>query len=133
MNVHLTLKRSPSARGCTIGELFFNGKFFCYTLEDVVRPAGQHVANETAIPAGTYPVSIERSPSFRMLTPRLGGALAGRGVLLHPGNGAADTRGCILVGLAKLPSNAKIYKSREAFEQLMGKLLDAGTITLTIQ
>jgi hypothetical protein len=133
MNVQLTLKRQPSAHGCTIGELFYNGKFFCYTLEDVVRPAGQHVAGETAIPAGTYPVTITPSPAFRILTPRLGGALAGRGVLIHAGNAAPDTRGCILVGLAKLPSNAKIYKSREAFELLMGKLLDARTITLTIE
>ncbi len=133
MNVSLLLKRSPSAHGCTIGELLLNGKFFCYTLEDVVRPVGQHVANETAIPAGTYPVTITRSPTFKMLTPRLGGALAGRGVLIHPGNVAADTRGCILVGLAKLPSNTKIYQSREAFERLMGHLLNASTITLTIQ
>jgi len=98
-----------------------------------VRPAGDVVPGQTAIPAGTYPVTLERSPAFRMLTPRLGGALAGRGVLLHPGNGAADTRGCVLVGLARLPSNTKIYKSQEAFELLMRKLLPATTITLTIR
>jgi hypothetical protein len=133
MNVHLTLKRKPSAHGCTIGELFYNGKFFCYTLEDVVRPVGQHVANETAISTGTYPVTIEKSPSLRILTPRLGGAVAGRGVLMHVGSFPRDTRGCILVGFAKMPSNVSIYKSREAFEALMGKLLEARTITLTIQ
>jgi hypothetical protein len=133
MNAQLQLKRHPSANGCTLGELSFNGKFFCYTLEDVVRPAGKVVVNETAIPAGTYPVTIERSPTFHMLTPRLGGALAGRGVLIHPGNGPKDTRGCILVGFAKLPSNVKIYQSREAFEALMGKLLGAASISLTIQ
>lgn len=133
MNALLTLKRSPSAHGCTIGELFLNGKFFCYTLEDVVRPAGAKVAGQTAIPAGTYPVTITRSPAFRMLTPRLGGVPGFEGVLIHPGNGPKDTRGCILVGLAKLPSNTKIYQSREAFEQLMAKLLDARTITLTIE
>ena len=132
MKAILTIKRRPSANGCTIGELSYNGKFFCYTLEDVVRPAGEHVANETAIPAGCYPVTIDRSPTFKMLTPRLGGALAGRGVLIHPGNGPKDTRGCILVGLAKLPSNVKIYKSQEAFQALMTKLLDATTIELTI-
>jgi hypothetical protein len=133
MNAQLHLNRHPSANGCTLGELFFNGKFFCYTMEDVVRPAGKVVVNETAIPADTYPVTIERSPTFRMLTPRLGGALAGRGVLIHPGNGPKDTRGCILVGFAKLPSNVKIYQSQEAFEALMGKLLGAASITLTIE
>jgi hypothetical protein len=133
MKALLDLKRQPSANGCTIGELHYNGKFFCYTLEDVVRPAGQHVADQTAIPAGTYPVTIERSPAFRILTPRLGGKLAGRGVLLHAGNTAKDTRGCILVGFSKLPSGVSIYKSQEAFQALMGKLLDATSIELTIR
>jgi hypothetical protein len=133
MKLLLDLIRQKSANGCTIGQLSLNGKFFCYTLEDVVRPAGEHVANETAILAGTYPVTIERSPAFRILTPRLGGALAGRGVLIHAGNSAVDTRGCILVGFSKLPSNVKIYKSQEAFQALMGKLLDATSITLTVR
>jgi len=132
MKALLEIKRQPSANGCTIGQLFYNGKFFCYTLEDVVR-LGEHVANETAIPAGKYPVTIERSPSLRILTPRLGGAVAGRGVLLHVGNSAKDTRGCILVGFSKLPSGISIYKSQEAFQALMGKLLDATSIELTIR
>ncbi|MVN77837.1 hypothetical protein GO988_16010 [Hymenobacter sp. HMF4947] len=133
MNAHLLLTRHPSANGCTLGDLSLNGKFFCYTLEDVVRPAGHVVAGETAIPAGRYPVTIQRSPSFHMLTPRLGGAVASRGILIHPGNGPKDTRGCILVGFAKLPSNVKIYQSQEAFQALMGQLLNATTIDLTIR
>jgi hypothetical protein len=131
MNATLTLKRKPSANGCTIGELSYNGKFFCYTLEDVVR-TGAKVAGATAIPAGTYPVTIERSPAFRMLTPRLHRVPGFEGVLIHPGNGPKDTRGCILVGLAKLPSNVKIYQSQDAFQALMAKLLDATSISLTV-
>jgi len=34
MNLHLDLKRHPSAHGCTLGELSINGNFFCWTLED---------------------------------------------------------------------------------------------------
>jgi hypothetical protein len=131
MNLQLTLKRQASAHGCTLGELFINGKFFCYTLEDVVR-TGAKVAGQTAIPAGEYRVTIERSPTFRMLTPRLHNVPGFEGVLLHPGNGPKDTRGCVLVGFAKLPSNTKIYQSREAFEALMQKLLPATSLTLTI-
>jgi hypothetical protein len=131
MNATLTLKRKPSANGCTIGELSYNGKFFCYTLEDVIR-TGAKVAGATAIPAGTYSVTIERSPTFRMLTPRLHRVPGFEGVLIHPGNGPKDTRGCILVGFAKLPSNVKIYQSQDAFQALMAKLLDATSISLTI-
>jgi len=132
MNIQLLLERAPSANGCTLGKLSINGKFFCYTLEDVVR-TGAKVAGETAIPAGAYRVTIERSPTFRMLTPRLHDVPGFDAVLLHPGNGPKDTRGCVLVGFAKLPSNTKIYQSREAFEQLMGKMLGASLITLTIR
>jgi hypothetical protein len=132
MKAILELRRHPSANGCTIGELFYNGKFFCYTLEDVVRD-GAKVPGATAIPAGTYRVSIERSPSFRMLTPRLHHVPGFEGVLIHAGNSAVDTRGCILVGLAKLPSNVKIYKSQEAFQGLMTKLLGVTLIELTIK
>lgn len=133
MTALLDLKRHPSANGCTLGELSLNGKFFCYTLEDVVRPAGQVVAGQTAIPAGHYPVSLTMSPRLRILTPRLGGAVASRGILIHAGNTAADTLGCILVGFAKLPSNVKIYQSQEAFQALMTQLLGATSISLTIR
>jgi hypothetical protein len=54
------------------------------------------------------------------------------GVLIHPGNDQKDTRGCILVGFAKLPSNVKIYQSQDAFQALMAKLLDATSISLTV-
>ena len=133
MNVQIQVKRHSTANGCTLGELSLNGKFFCYTMEDPVRSTGPKVPGDTAIPAGTYPVTIERSPAFRMLTPRLHGVPGFEGVLLHPGNGPKDTRGCVLVGFAKLPSNTKIYQSREAFEALMNKLLPATSITLTIR
>ncbi|MGI4835091.1 MAG: DUF5675 family protein [Janthinobacterium lividum] len=138
MKLELLLKRQASFKregkisGGTLGELSLNGHFFCYTLEDEVRPAGQVVAGETAIAAGTYPVSLAKSPRLGYLTPRLGGAVAGRGILLHRGNLPEDSLGCILVGLAKLPTGRKIYKSAEAFEQLMHRLLDASSITLTI-
>ena len=133
MNALLEVKRHPTANGCTLGELSLNGEFFCYTLEDPVRPAGKKVAGDTAIPAGTYRVTIERSPGFHMLTPRLHAVPGFEGILIHPGNGPRDTRGCLLVGFAKMPSGVKIYQSREAFEALMGKLLGYALITITIR
>lgn len=139
MNLEAELIRHPSFRragtqsGGTLGELYLNGKFFCWTMEDEVRPAGQYVKHETAIAAGRYPVTVEKSPRLGYLTPRLGGAVAGRGILVHRGNKPEDSTGCILVGLAKLPTNRKIYKSEEAFEALMHRLLAAGSFSLTIR
>lgn len=123
MTKHLLVTRQPSAHGCTLGQLSLDGKYFCLTLEP----------GTPVIPAGTYPVTITKSPRLGIITPRLGGAVAEHGFLLHVGNTAKDTRGCILVGFAKLPSNVKIYQSQEAFEALMHQLLPATAITLTIR
>ncbi|MDB5270232.1 MAG: hypothetical protein JWP58_3272 [Hymenobacter sp.] len=121
----LELVRHAPAHGCLIGELFINGKFFCYTLERV----------GVAIPTGAYQVLLNQSPKFRKLMPLLVGAQvpATRGVRMHCGTKPADTDACVLVGLAKLPSNVRIYKSVEAFEKLMGVLLGFATSTLTIR
>ena len=54
----------------TIGKLYIDGKYFCDTLEDVVRK-GPKVMHETAIPAGTYEVILNVSPRFGKVLPRL--------------------------------------------------------------
>ena len=50
----LVLQRKWATEVSTIGELSIDGKWECYVLEDVVRPAGVKIAGKTAIPAGTY-------------------------------------------------------------------------------
>jgi hypothetical protein len=141
--VNLTLKRVSFGEKATLGELSVDGVFECYTLEDKVRGPGEaKVFGETAIPFGTYPITIERSPRLSALaghdvfTPRLHGVPGFEGVLIHPGNVPADTLGCILVGRVKTGA-ARIDESRKAYEPLFFKLHaahDRGeTITLTIE
>ena len=56
--MQIILKRKKFLSDRTIGELTINGKFKCYTLEDTVRPEGVKIPGETAIPAGTYTVTV---------------------------------------------------------------------------
>ena len=108
---------------CTIGKLFVDGVFECYTLEDVVRPEGEKVFGETAIPYGEYDVTITYSPHFQRDLPLLLSVPNFEGVRIHPGNTAADTEGCLLVGESR--DSTSIHNSRAAFDALFPKIRDA--------
>lgn len=84
----------------TVGRLYVDGKLYCNTLEDVVRDLDKEakVPGKTAIPAGTYKVIFNWSPKFGRNLPRLLNVPHFDGILIHPGNTADDSAGCILVG-----------------------------------
>lgn len=143
--MHLTLKRTMLTKESTIGELSADGVFECYVLEDVVRKPGEvKVFGKTAIPVGTYRVLVTFSTRFQRRLPLLvnvpGGDIrfGGRriddcGVRIHSGNTAADTEGCLLVGLDK--KTDFVGRSRDAFSRFFPGLQDAvaaGPVTLTI-
>ena len=109
---------------CTIGELMVDGEHECWTLEDVVRPEGApKVYGETAIPYGTYPVIVAYSNRFQRDLPLLVGVPDFTGIRIHPGNTAADTHGCLLVGRSH--TGGSVTESRLAFDALFPKIRDA--------
>ena len=122
--MNLTLYRkwpnTQPGKACTIGELYVDGVFFCYTLEDQVRAEGVKVKHETAIPFGKYRVVIAWSNRFQKPMPRLLNVPMFDGILIHAGNTAADTDGCILVG--KQRGDGRITESRSAFAALFNRL-----------
>lgn len=102
--MNLLLQSGPSGRKSTTGEIFIDGLYQCFTLEDVVREipgrpvAAWKVFGQTAIPAGHYRVTLEDSPRFGMDTLTVNNVPGFAGVRIHGGNNADDTEGCILVG-----------------------------------
>ncbi len=84
----------------TIGRLYVDDKYFCNTLEDTVRDLSKEkkIPGKTAIPYGEYKVVFNWSPKFGRNLPRLLNVPAFEGILIHPGNTADDSAGCILVG-----------------------------------
>jgi hypothetical protein len=138
--MELLVKRERSTSTATPGTLSIDGKFFSYTLEDVVREiAGVPVAqwkiqHITAIPAGRYRVALTTSPKFSEQA--FYKALAGgrvpevydvqgfQGIRIHVGNWAKDTDGCLLVGKQRLDAET-IVASRAAYKDLVPLLLAA--------
>jgi hypothetical protein len=128
----LKLTRTDFTNNSTIGELYVDGEFTCYILEDVTRD--KKIQNETAIPYGEYTISITYSPRFKRNLPLLNNVPDFSGVRIHPGNKSTDTEGCLLPGTGK--GKDIVYESRKAFDSLYSKLLTAHKnkekITITI-
>lgn len=116
----LSVIRKSRSDDFTLGELSIDGQFFCYTVEDKVRPVGEKVFGKTAIPAGTYKVIINMSNHFKKEMPLLLNVPGFEGVRIHSGNTADDSEGCIIIGMVKTENG--VGMSRVAFTKLMDKI-----------
>ena len=96
----------------TLGELFLNSIHECYTLE----PANP-------IPAGTYDLTIRRSPRFNREMPHVEDVPGHTGILIHWGNWSKDTEDCLLVG--RTQEADFIGHSVEEFDLLFAKIQSA--------
>lgn len=153
MSTILKVKRLIKNNNYTLGKLYYNDRFLCSTLEDKDRGLydtmtleeinNKKVYGETAIPYGTYDIDMNTiSPKFKDRTwakpyngiiPRLVNVKGFEGVLIHVGNYAKDTLGCILVGTV---SGDCLINSRKAYDALMYNLLldkNKGSIKLIIE
>jgi hypothetical protein len=127
----LKLVREKSRGDATLGRLFVNNVFQCYTLEDVVREvkgkpvSAWKLARKTAIPSGSYTVTLNMSNRFKRVMPLLLEVPGFAGVRIHAGNSAADTEGCLIVGASRV-GYSRVGQSRLAYDRLMA-LLTAAT------
>ena len=138
--MELILKRTFKGPEYTIGKLYADGIYVCDTLEDIDRYLwegmllneikSKKVYGKTAIPYGTYKVNMNTvSPKFKDRQwaipyegklPRLENVKGFEGVLIHVGNSAKDTLGCILVGYNQV--KGLVVNSTSAFNKLMNVL-----------
>ena len=118
--MNIVIKRIFCGENYSIGRLFLDGKYFCDTLEDTVRPAGVKVPGQTAVPAGMYGLELNKSPRFGRVIPLLVEVPGFTGVRIHAGNCAADTEGCILVGFNQI--KGRLVGSRATEKRLCEKL-----------
>lgn len=150
--MELRLRRIARRDSYTIGKLYIDGVYFCDTCEDTDRGLKQSLPasvnksmkryGATAIPVGKYQVTLAmQSPRFKTkkqyefckgYLPRLINVPAFEGVLIHIGNTAKDTEGCILVG--RNTKVGKVLDSGVMFRALYAKLKEAKSyIYITIE
>ena len=143
--MRLLLERIAKRETYTIGHLYIDGQYFCDTIEDKDRhltytmPLSKikevKVAAKTAIPTGTYKIDMNViSPKYSLKpwyvsnchgarVPRLVDVPGWTGVLIHTGNTAKDSAGCILVG--KNDAVGMVTNSKYWFLQLYNKMYAA--------
>lgn len=113
--MELKLIRETKTNDSTIGKLYINEIYHCYTLEDKEREV--KVQNITAIPKGRYEVIVNFSNRFQQQMPLLLNVPNFVGVRIHWGNYSKDTEGCILLGTTKAVN--MIGNSRTAYAKFM--------------
>ena len=136
----LTLKRIAFRYSYTIGKLYVDGVYVCDTIEDMDRGLddsmnedeikARKVYGETAIPYGTYKVSITYSPKYKKMMPLIENVKGFSGIRIHSGNTAKDSLGCIIVGKNK--KVGMVLDSRETYNRLFDIIKDEKNITIKI-
>lgn len=148
----LKVERTFLGSEYTVGHMYIDGEYFCDTMEDTCRGLKStmneseikeiKVKSKTAIPTGTYEVTLNVvSPKYSSSSfmkqyanggrvPRLLNVPGFDGILIHTGNTAADTDGCLLVGENKV--KGQVINSRDTFKKLYPKL-QAATDGITIE
>lgn len=131
----ISVNRFTSDEDTTISQVYVNGKFECFGLEDEYRTI--KVVSKTRIPSGHYQVGIRNVGGFHnRYTKRFGwmhqGMLQIKDVpefdyiLIHCGNTDNDTAGCLLVGEGAVVSDdMMITGSMRAYKKLYQKVIQA--------
>ena len=141
MRHELLLVRDKYSAQTTLGKLSIEGKYFCETLEDTVRPANVKVQDHTAIPSGRYQVTVNHSTRFQRDMPLIynqigltlvSGGIRFAGIRMHGGNTHLNTSGCPLVAFTRVNETSIQGSAEKALTEKLVELLKTGDCFITI-
>ncbi|WP_320174929.1 DUF5675 family protein [Maridesulfovibrio sp.] len=114
------LRRVEQSEDVTIGVLTVDGEGVCWCLEE---PWRENEPDVSCIPAGTYPLALEHSPSKGRMLWTIKDVQGRSYVRIHIGNSVDDTAGCVLPG--ELPVTKNERREVEFSARAFGKFLTA--------
>ena len=143
--ITLTVLRYSDDGQTTIGLLYLNGRYYCYTLEDTFQPT--KIPGRTRIPAGEYMVDFNRTDTPKTLKYRkefpdwftyhleIKNVPGFQDIYIHNGGTNVDTAGCLLVsdGLTMSAASTFLTNSKNTFQSLYIHLKDLLTKGIKIR
>ena len=139
--------RVAQGKESTLSQLYINGIFQCYLLEDKIREA--KIASQTAIPTGAFSLKLNtygaKNVDYKKAFGKLHeGMIEITGlpnfsfVYIHTGNTIKDTSGCPLCGFGFgfIDGNYQVSQSVAAYKMIYPKLValaKAETNTMIIE
>jgi hypothetical protein len=134
-DMNILLKRVFKGTDYTIGKVYIDGVLFCNSLEDTCRivngDCSKKIYGKTAIPEGQYSIEIIWWSKHKGFYPHLLDVPCFDGILIHGGNTAEDTLGCILLG--KNTIKGQLTDSRTCFNTFMMKIDKVKNLKITIE
>lgn len=119
--MNLRVQRTAFSPYSTIGKLFVDGEFQCFTMEPVWLETS--AIKPRAIPEGTYPLRNRYSLKHKRNMPHVDEVPGFTEVEIHPLNFPHETEACL--GVGKTCSTDFIGGSKLAFTDLWEKLVPA--------
>lgn len=147
--MNMLLKRVRQGKNSTLSELYIDGSFQCYVLENSIRD--HKVKGQTCIPPGKYCLGINywggmnttykrRFPDMHQGMIEIRDIPGFSSIYIHIGNTHADTAGCLLVGTYfhknKNRDDYEVYQSQVAYRDLYVAVIEpvkTGHVMLTIE
>lgn len=125
--MELILERKVKNATSTEGNLYIDGKWFCHTIEDVVRAKpgewkkSVKVYAKTAIPYGIYRVLVTYSPKFKRMLTAILDVPDFTGIRIHSGTSENSSAGCVIVSYINDDGDGtknRVVKDNKAMDDL---------------
>lgn len=134
--MEVTVERYVSDGDSTLSRINVDGVFCAYGLEDAYHAT--KLAGKTRIPPGRYRVTVRYDgrhyeqyqrlfPQWHRGTLHINDVPGYQWVMIHVGNTADDTEGCLLIGSSAVIKNGRmmIVGSRDAYRRFYLKVIEA--------